>query len=96
MWRRISSREWPYILHPRPVAIVASRFKNKLSAMAASWVMPVSREPPIVAAAIAKTRFTYELIVKSKEFSLNILPKEHLSKIPVSYTHLTLPTNREV
>jgi len=49
--------------------------------MAASWVMPVSREPPIVAVAIAKTRFTYELIVKSKEFSLNILPKEHLSKI---------------
>jgi len=49
--------------------------------MAASWVMPVSREPPIVAVAIAKTRFTYELIVRSKEFSLNILPKEYLSKI---------------
>jgi len=81
LWRRISSREWPYILHPRPVTIVASRFKDKLTAMAASWVMPVSREPPIVAVAIAKTRFTYELIVRSKEFSLNILPKEYLSKI---------------
>ena len=81
MWRRISSREWPYILHPRPVTIVASRFRDKLTAMAASWTMPVSREPPVVAAAIAKTRYTYELIIKSKEFSINLLPKEHLSKI---------------
>ncbi|RLG75308.1 MAG: flavin reductase family protein [Thermoprotei archaeon] len=81
MWRKISFREWPYILHPRPVTIVASKFKNKLSAMAASWTMPVSRKPPVVAVAIAKNRFTYELIIKSKEFSLNLLPKEYLEKI---------------
>lgn len=81
MWRRIGFREWPYILHPRPVTIVASRFKNKLSAMAASWTMPVSRKPPVVAIAIAKNRFTYELIIKSREFSLNLLPKEYIEKI---------------
>jgi len=81
LWRRISFREWPYILHPRPVIIIASRFKNKFTAMAASWIMPVSRDPPVVAVAIAKTRFTYELIVRSKEFSLNLLSKEYLSKI---------------
>ena len=81
MWVRLSYKEWYYMLHPRPVVIVASKFKDRLSAMAASWAMPVSRKPPIVATAIARTRYTYELIIESKEFSINLLPKEHLSKI---------------
>jgi len=80
-WKNISFHEWPYILHPRPVVVVASEYGGKLSAMAASWVTPVSRNPPVVAVAIAKKRLTYELIVKSREFSVNLLPLNLLEKI---------------
>ena len=80
-WKKISFREWPYMLHPRPVAIIASSYNGKVSAMPASWIMPVSRDPPVVAVAISKKRFTYELIAGSREFSVNILPKDFLDKI---------------
>jgi len=65
---------WVYILHPRPVAIVISGTWERYSAMPASWIMPVSRRPPIVAIAIARTRYTYELIKEFREFALCILP----------------------
>ena len=80
-WKKISFEEWPYILHPRPVAIIASEYDGKVSAMPASWIMPVSRDPPVVAMAISKKRFTYELIIKSREFSVNILSRDLLDKI---------------
>ncbi|MCI4435755.1 MAG: flavin reductase family protein [Ignisphaera sp.] len=72
-FREISADEWPYILHPRPVAVVVSGSWDDYSAMPASWVMPVSRKPPIVAVAIARTRYTYSLIARYKEFALCIL-----------------------
>jgi len=80
-WKKISFREWPYILHPRPVVIIASEYNGKVSAMPASWTMPVSRESPVIAVAISKKRFTYELIIKSHEFSVNILSRDLLGKI---------------
>lgn len=72
---------WNYILHPRPVAIVISGSWDEYSAMAASWVMPVSRRPPIVAIAIARSRYTYELILKYREFSLCILDSKHAVQV---------------
>ncbi len=42
--------------------------------MAASWIMPVSRSPPMLAVAIAEDRYTYSLIRESGQFSVMILP----------------------
>ncbi len=64
---------WVYILHPRPVAVVVSGTWDKYSAMPASWIMPVSRKPPMLAIAIARSRYTYELIKEFKEFAVCIL-----------------------
>ncbi|MEM4789302.1 MAG: flavin reductase family protein, partial [Ignisphaera sp.] len=72
---------WNYILHPRPVVIVISGDWVEYSAMAASWVMPVSRRPPIVAIAIARSRYTYELILKYREFSLCVLDSKHAAQV---------------
>lgn len=41
--------------------------------MAASWVTPVSTNPPIVAVSISPKRKTFEMVLKSGEFALNIL-----------------------
>lgn len=74
-------RNWVYTLHPRPVVVVVAGSWDEYSAMPASWIMPVSRSPPVVAIAIARTRYTYELIKKYREFSICILSSEHLDKI---------------
>jgi len=72
---------WPYILHPRPVAIVVSGNWEEYSAMPASWTTPVSRKPPIVAIAIARSRHTYSLISRYREFALCVLGLEHVKSI---------------
>lgn len=80
-FEEIDLSEWHYILHPRPVAIVVSGDWENYSAMPASWVTPVSRKPPIAAVAIARSRHTYKLISKYREFALCILGLEHAKSI---------------
>ena len=77
--------------------------------MPASWVMPVSRKPPIVAVAIARTRYTYSLIAMYKEFALCILGIDRAREIhamgsvsgrdvrdKISYAGLTKARGRKV
>ncbi len=73
-WVELEPKRWYYILHPRLTAVIASCAEGICSAMAASWITPVSRDPPYLAVAIAPQRFTYSLIEKSRSFSVNILP----------------------
>ena len=61
---------------PRAVAVVTAQAKGRENAMAVSLHMPVSYAPPIYAVAISPNRFTYKLIVDSKEFGVNFLPFE--------------------
>ncbi len=68
---------WVYILHPRPVAMVVSGTWDRYSAMPASWIMPVSRKPPMLAIAIARSRYTYELIKEFREFAVCVLSADH-------------------
>ena len=65
------------LLHPRPVVIVTTRLGERDNAMSASWVTPVSFNPPLVAVSIAPERFTYELLTRSGVFALNV-PGEDL------------------
>jgi len=82
MWKNVGLDEWYRLLHPRPVVVIVSgKDLDDYSCMAASWVMPVSRRPPIVAVAIARSRYTYEKIVESREFNLCILGVEHVDKV---------------
>mgnify|MGYP000663302836 CR=1 FL=1 len=64
---------WVYILHPRPVAVIVSGTWERYSAMPASWIMPVSRKPPMLAIAIVRSRYTYELIKEFREFVICVL-----------------------
>ncbi len=72
---------WYKLLHPRPAYIIAAAHGDKRSIMAASWVMPVSEEPPRLALAIDTESYTYVLIRESGYFSVNILFADELDKI---------------
>ena len=61
------------LLHPKLVAIiVACDQQGKPNPMAAAWVMPVSVNPPLIVVAISPKRYTFELIERTQEFTVNI------------------------
>ena len=64
-----------YLLHPRPAYIIGSgTLDGKANLMAASWVSPVSEEPERVAIALDRESYTYELVKRTGEFTINVLP----------------------
>jgi len=63
-----------YKHYPRIAVIVTAHAKGKDNAMAAAWHSPISFSPPLYGVSIAAKRFTYQLIVDSKEFGINFLP----------------------
>jgi len=77
----IKSRHY-LLLHPRPVYIIGSgKFGREANLMAASWVIPVSEEPPKVVISIDRENYTYELIEKYGEFTVNVVEENYLDKI---------------
>lgn len=55
-----------------PVTLITAAYKDRVGLMPASWVMPISLRPLLVAAAISPAAFTHELIDKSNEFAINV------------------------
>jgi len=47
--------------------------------MTAAWCMPASHKPPMVAVSIGLKRFSHELILKGREFAINV-PNSKLLK----------------
>ena len=70
------------LLHPRPVYVIGSgRFGEEINFMSASWVSPVSEEPPRVIVAVDKEAYTHELISRWMEFTVNILGIDRIDDI---------------
>jgi flavin reductase (DIM6/NTAB) family NADH-FMN oxidoreductase RutF len=69
-------------LHPRPAYIIGSgRVGEEANLMAASWVSPVSEEPPRVMLAVDKESYTWSLIEKYGVFSINVVDEGYVDKI---------------
>lgn len=62
--------------YPRTAVIVTAQAKGKKNAMAVAWHTPISYKPPLYGISVFVKRFTYELIIESKEFGVNFLPLE--------------------
>ena len=70
-----------YQHYPRVAVVVTAHAKGRNNAMAAAWHVPLSRRPPLYGVSIAPERFTYQLIVDSKEFGVNFLPFDTAERI---------------
>lgn len=66
-------------LIPHPLTIVTAGDPNnpsKRGGMTVAWVSRVSWDPPLVAIAVAPTRYTYKLIKEFKAFVIHIISKK--------------------
>jgi flavin reductase (DIM6/NTAB) family NADH-FMN oxidoreductase RutF len=64
-----------------PVVLVASRYRDRVNVMAASWVTPISMDPPMVAVAIHKSCLTHDFIERSGEFTLSVPPRSLMERV---------------
>lgn len=60
------------LLTSSPVTLITAHDAGKDGIMPASWVMPVSLKPLLVAVSITPKAYTHELIEKSGQFCINI------------------------
>ncbi|MEX0568754.1 MAG: flavin reductase family protein, partial [Candidatus Njordarchaeota archaeon] len=67
-------RKFHYLTYPAITPIITSGTLDKPDAMAASWVSPLSVDPPLFGVAVSPRRYTYELIKKYGEFGVCFLP----------------------
>ncbi|HUV56504.1 MAG TPA: flavin reductase family protein [Dehalococcoidales bacterium] len=67
--------------YPRVAIIVTAQANGRENAMAVGWYTPIAFKPPLYGVAIMPGRFTYQLIVDSKEFGVNFLPFEEAELI---------------
>ncbi len=71
-----------HVLHPRPAYLIVSMDKDgRLNVMAASWVMPASEEPPSIVVSVYREQKTYENIVETGEFTINVMGEEHAQTV---------------
>lgn len=81
MYKEVDPTEY-YVFHPRPVyLIVVKKPGSGYNVMAASWVTPVSEEPPLVLVAVSREAYTNELIREAKEFTINVMGVEHVDTV---------------
>lgn len=70
------------LLHPRPAYVIGSgRWGEAVNFMAASWVTPIAEEPPLVGVSVDVESYTFELVEKYREFTVNVLPMSLVDKI---------------
>ncbi len=62
------------MVFPRSVALITVSSSGKDNIITLSWVGVVCSSPPVVAMGIRKDRFSYEMIMNSREYVINIPP----------------------
>lgn len=67
-------------LEPNPVALVSSGDMQKSNIATIGWTGIINSEPMIVYVSIRPSRFSHEIITKTREFVIN-LPNEKLVKV---------------
>lgn len=60
------------IINSGQVIMVSCAHENRATIVTLAWSMPLCHKPALMAIALAKKRFSYELIKKSGEFVVNV------------------------
>ncbi len=67
------------LLHPKVAFLLVTKHEKRTNVMTLAWHTPV--EYDVLAIAIDRENYSYELLSKSREFTLNVLPIDRLDVI---------------
>lgn len=70
-----------YQHYPKVATILTVRAGDRKNAMAVAWHSSISFKPPLYGVSIAPKRYTYQLLLESREFAINFLPFERADLI---------------
>lgn len=73
--------------NPRQVILVTCRHGKTDNIFTLDWHSPLSFDPKLYAIAVGKTRFSHELISKSKVFAVNFMDKKYEKEIYYCGSH---------
>jgi len=77
-------KNWYRLLHPKVVLLVTSlNKKGQINAAPFAWASPLCDDPPILVIAPWYESHTFKNISQTKEFVINIVPKELKEKIEI-------------
>jgi flavin reductase (DIM6/NTAB) family NADH-FMN oxidoreductase RutF len=62
------------LLGGSPVAFIGTRYRERSNVMAASWITPISLNPPMLAVAVSKNCISHDYIERTGQFSISIPP----------------------
>jgi len=69
------------LINSGPVVLVTTSWQAKSNIITIAWQTPVSHTPMLVAISVGKTRYSHELLEKSKEFVINIPTVDLLKQV---------------
>jgi flavin reductase (DIM6/NTAB) family NADH-FMN oxidoreductase RutF len=64
------------LINPGPVVLVTCQNKGKPNVMTVAWQTPLSIRPVLVGVSIAPGRYSHYLIAESREFVVNVPPRD--------------------
>ena len=70
------------LLEPGPVVLVATRAAERPNVMTLSWHLMMEFTPPLVGCVLSNRNYSYELLLKSRECTINI-PTRQLARAVV-------------
>lgn len=65
-----------YQHYPRAATIVTANYSGRKNALAIAWHCPISFQPAYYGIAVSPKRYTYNMIIESKQFGINFMPYE--------------------
>ena len=70
-----------YQHYPRAAAVVTVTSEGRKNALAIAWHCSISFKPPIYGISVSPKRYSYNMILQSKQFAINFLPFEKVELI---------------
>lgn len=86
-FKNISISHANLLINHGPTILITSRLKEKTNVMTASWQMPVSSKPMLVAVAIGQERYSHRLILEGQEFVINVPHSGMIKEVWYCGTH---------
>jgi len=65
-----------YAFPMQAVLVTCNDEKGKTNAITIAWHTPISKDPPLYGISVAPSRYSFNLIEKTKEFVINFVPYE--------------------